>query len=89
MVFAAELSRLAGRLPERVVDRHREILGSLELPMTYPVGRWQSLLSAMRKDKKTRGSMLRFVVIDDVAKPRILEGPDEGLLFMAYQSLAD
>lgn len=89
MVFAAELSRLAGRLPERVVDRHREILGSLELPMTYPVGRWQTLLASMRKDKKTRGSMLRFVVLDDVAKPRILEGPDEGLLFMAYQSLAD
>lgn len=89
MVFAAELSRLAGRLPESVVDRHREILESLELPMTYPVGRWQSLLAAMRRDKKTRGSMLRFVVLDDVAKPRILEGPDEGLLFMAYQSLAD
>ncbi|WP_405216349.1 3-dehydroquinate synthase [Agrococcus sp. Ld7] len=89
MVFAAELSRLAGRLPERVVDQHREILGSLELPMTYPVGRWQTLLASMRKDKKTRGSMLRYVVLDDVAKPRILEGPDEGLLFMAYQSLAD
>jgi len=89
MVFAAELSRLAGRLPEGVVDRHRSILDSLELPMTYPVGRWQTLLGTMRKDKKTRGSMLRFVVLDDVAKPRILEGPDEGLLFMAYQSLAD
>lgn len=89
MVFAAELSRLAGRLPERVVDRHREILDSLQLPMTYPVGRWKTLLGTMRKDKKTRGSMLRFVVLDDVAKPRILEGPDEGLLFMAYQSLAD
>lgn len=89
MVFAAELSRLAGRLPEAVVDRHREVLGALELPMSYPVGRWQSLLAAMRKDKKTRGSMLRFVVLDDVAKPRILEGPDDGLLFMAYQSLAD
>lgn len=89
MVFAAELSRLAGRLPESVVDRHRGILDSLELPMTYPVGRWQTLLATMRKDKKTRGSMLRFVVLDDVAKPRILEGPDDGLLFMAYQSLAD
>ncbi|SDR67057.1 3-dehydroquinate synthase [Agrococcus carbonis] len=89
MVFAAELSRLAGRLPESVVDRHRAVLSSLELPMTYPVGRWQTLLGTMRKDKKARGSMLRFVVLDDVAKPRILEGPDEGLLFMAYQSLAD
>jgi 3-dehydroquinate synthase len=89
MMFAAELSRLAGRLPETVVDRHRAILESLELPTTYPVGRWQTLLGTMRKDKKTRGSMLRFVVLDDVAKPRILEGPDDSLLFMAYQSLAD
>jgi 3-dehydroquinate synthase len=89
LVFAAELSRLAGRLPEPVVDRHRAILQSLELPTTYPVGRWQTLLGTMRKDKKTRGSMLRFVVLDDVAKPRILEGPDDSLLFMAYQSLAD
>src|SRR5690606_11217511 len=68
MVFAAELSRLAGRLPEPVVGGHRAILDSLELPMTYPVGRWQSLLAAMRRDKKSRGSMLRFVVLDDVAK---------------------
>ncbi|WP_026373753.1 3-dehydroquinate synthase [Agrococcus lahaulensis] len=89
LVFAAELSRLAGRLPEAVVDRHRAILQSLELPTTYPVGRWQTLLGTMRKDKKARGSMLRFVVLDDVAKPRILEGPDDSLLFMAYQSLAD
>ncbi|MGM1030566.1 MAG: 3-dehydroquinate synthase [Actinomycetota bacterium] len=89
MMFAAELSRLAGRLPEPVVDRHRAILESLELPTTYPVGRWQTVLSTMRRDKKTRGSMLRFVVLDDVAKPRILEGPDDSLLFMAYQSLAD
>ncbi|ERG65595.1 MULTISPECIES: 3-dehydroquinate synthase [Agrococcus] len=89
LVFAAELSRLAGRLPESVVDRHRAILQSLELPTSYPVGRWQTLLGTMRKDKKARGSMLRFVVLDDVAKPRILEGPDDSLLFMAYQSLAD
>ena len=89
MVFAAELSRLAGRLPEAAVDRHRAILGSLELPMAYPVGRWQSLLASMRRDKKARGAMLRFIVLDDVAKPRVLEGPDESMLFMAYQSLAD
>ena len=79
-----------------VIEEYRSLLDipdgwatAAMVPIGYPVGRGQSLLSAMRKDKKTRGSMLRFVVIDDVAKPRILEGPDEGLLFMAYQSLAD
>lgn len=89
MVFAAELGRLAGRLPEPVVDRHRAILDSLELPMTYPLGRWQTLLATMRRDKKARGAMLRFIVLDDVARPRVLEGPDESVLFTAYQSLAD
>ncbi len=36
MVFAAELSRLAGRLDDAVVERHRAILGSLGLPS--PIG---------------------------------------------------
>lgn len=89
MMFAAELSQLAGRLPVEDVERHREILGSLELPLSYPLGRWQTLLATMRRDKKARGAMLRFVVLDGIARPRILDAPDESLLFAAYQSLAD
>lgn len=89
LMFAAELGRLAGRLPEAVVDRHRAILESIELPTTYPIGRWQTLLATMRRDKKARGAMLRFIVLDDVARPRVLEGPDDSMLFTAYQSLAD
>jgi 3-dehydroquinate synthase len=40
MVFAAELGRIAGSLPDAVVDRHRRILESLTLPIDYPIGRW-------------------------------------------------
>ena len=89
MVFAAELGRLAGRLDDDVVARHRRILGSLGLPMTYPANRWKTLRATMQRDKKTRGQMLRFIVLDDVARPRVLEGPDQTMLFTAYQSLAD
>jgi 3-dehydroquinate synthase len=42
----------------------------------------------MRRDKKARGDLLRFVVLDDVAKPGILEVPDASLLFAAYQEIA-
>jgi 3-dehydroquinate synthase len=87
MVYAAELSRLAGRLPEAVVDRHRSILTALELPTTYPLGRWQMLLATMRRDKKARGAMMRFIVLDDLARPTVLRGPDESLLFAAYQEV--
>ncbi len=87
MVYAAELARLTGRLPDAVVDRHRSILTSLQLPVSYPAGRWQTLLSVMKRDKKARGSLLRFIVLDDVAKPTVLTGPDESLLFAAYQEI--
>jgi len=87
MVYAAELGRLTGRLSDAVVDRHRSILTSLQLPVGYPAGRWQTLLSVMKRDKKARGSMLRFIVLDDVAKPTVLTGPDESLLFAAYQEI--
>jgi 3-dehydroquinate synthase len=88
MVYAAELARLAGRLSDAAVDRHRRVLGALSLPMEYPAGRWQSLLASMRRDKKARGAMLRFVVLDDIGKPTLLQGPEDQLLFAAYQEIA-
>jgi 3-dehydroquinate synthase len=42
----------------------------------------------MRKDKKSRGGVLRFVVLDGVGKPRVLAIPDDSVLFAAYQELA-
>ncbi|CAN5183991.1 3-dehydroquinate synthase [soil metagenome] len=87
MVYAAELARLTGRLSDEVVDRHRSILESLQLPTGYPAARWATLLSVMKRDKKARGSMLRFIVLDDLAKPTTLTGPDESLLFAAYQEI--
>jgi 3-dehydroquinate synthase len=87
MVYAAELGRLTGRLSDEVVDRHRSILTSLQLPISYPAARWPTLLSVMKRDKKARGSLLRFIVLDDVARPTVLTGPDESLLFAAYQEI--
>ncbi|NHC14017.1 3-dehydroquinate synthase [Motilibacter deserti] len=86
MMFAAELARLAGRLDDAVVDRHRAILTTLGLPTQYAAGTaaWPKLLETMKVDKKSRGDLLRFIVLDDVAKPSRLEGPDPALLAAAY-----
>ncbi|WP_051172144.1 3-dehydroquinate synthase [Microbacterium indicum] len=89
MMFAAELSRLAGRLSDEAVDRHRRILTSLDLPTTYRAGAWNQLLATMQRDKKARAGMLRFVVLDEIGKPTILQAPDESLLFAAYQEIAE
>ena len=88
MMFAAELARSVGRLSDADADRHRSILESLGLPITYRRDRWQALLDGMRRDKKSRGDLLRFVVLDGVARPGILDVPDTSLLFAAYQEIA-
>jgi 3-dehydroquinate synthase len=88
MMYVAELARLAGRLPDAVVDRHRSVLSSLGLPTTYRGDRWPGLYDAMKRDKKTRGSLLRFVVLDDIASPSRLEGPDPALLTAAYGEIS-
>ncbi len=89
MVFAAELARLAGRLDDQVVDRHRAVLTALGLPTSYRGDRWDQLLTAMRRDKKTRGDRLRFVVLEGIARPTRLEGPDPTLLAAAYAEVAE
>jgi len=88
MVFVAELAHLAGKLTESEVERHRSILTSLGLPTTYPEGKWDALLTAMRRDKKTRGDMLRFVILQGIGNPVRLEGPDPALLLGAYDAVS-
>ena len=88
LVFAAELGRLAGRLDDGTADRHRAILGSLGLPVSYDADALPQLIESMAGDKKTRSGVLRFVVLDGLAKPGRLEGPDPGLLAAAYAGVA-
>lgn len=88
LVFAAELGRLAGRLDDRTADRHRAVLTSLGLPVSYEADAFPELLEAMAGDKKTRAGVLRFVVLDGLGKPGRLEGPDPSLLAAAYAEVA-
>ncbi|OLT32614.1 3-dehydroquinate synthase [Actinomadura sp. CNU-125] len=88
MVYAAELARLAGRLDAADVERHRSVLASVGLPVAYAADAWPGLRATMTIDKKSRGATLRFVVLDGLAKPGRLEGPDEELLAAAYREVA-
>ncbi|MCY0952535.1 3-dehydroquinate synthase [Streptomyces sp. H27-S2] len=88
MVFAAELGRLAGRLDDATADRHKSVLAAVGLPLTYRGDQWPKLLETMKLDKKSRGDLLRFIVLDGLAKPTVLEGPDPAVLVAAYGEVA-
>ncbi|WP_153505426.1 3-dehydroquinate synthase [Cumulibacter manganitolerans] len=84
MVFAAELGRRAGSLDDATADRHRSILEGVGLPTSYDGTPWEALRATMAVDKKSRGARLRFVVLDRLAAPRILESPAEQTLVEAF-----
>jgi 3-dehydroquinate synthase len=84
LVFAAELGRAAGRLDDATADRHRAILRALGLPVSYRPDALGELTDAMRLDKKAKQGLLRFVVLDGLARPGRLEGPAPELLATAY-----
>jgi 3-dehydroquinate synthase len=88
LLFAAELGRLAGRTEPALVDRHRQILQALGLPTQYRADAWPQLYETMRLDKKSRGNLLRFVVLDGLGRPGRLEGPDPALLTAAYAEVS-
>ena len=88
MVFVAELARLAGRLDRRHGRPASSVLSQVGLPTTYPADAFDELLRTMAVDKKSRGSTLRFVILNGLASAEILAAPDEELLRAAYAAVA-
>jgi 3-dehydroquinate synthase len=88
MVFVAELARSAGRLDDATARLHETSLAGVGLPTRWDDASFDDLLATMRVDKKTRGDLLRFVVLDGLGRPGILEGPAEDQLRAAYDHLS-
>jgi len=88
MVFAAGLGRHGGRLDDATADRHAATLRTVGLPTTYRADALPDLLDAMRIDKKARGSVQRFVVLDRLGQPSILADPPAAVIEAAYAEVA-
>ncbi|WP_110241342.1 3-dehydroquinate synthase [Nocardioides gilvus] len=86
-VFVAELARLSGRIDEALVERHAAAFAKVGLPVGFAGAPYEDLRAAMAVDKKSRGSQLRFLVLEGLAVPRILAGPDEEHLRAAYECM--
>lgn len=86
-VFVAELAAHAGGLAPAVVDQHRQLFARAGLPTAYSGVCFDDLLAGMRVDKKARGAQLRFVVLTDIARPRVLTAPDEADLRAAFAAI--
>jgi 3-dehydroquinate synthase len=87
-VYVAELARVSGVLADEVADRHHTAFSRVGLPTGWAGASYDDLRARMAVDKKSRGSALRFVVLEDVGAPRILSDPSEEHLRAAYDVMA-
>ncbi len=88
LVYAAEVAHRLGLLDADALALHREQLASVGLPITYTGAAWDEIRATMAVDKKARGSTLRFVLLDGLRRPVVVEGPDERVLRGAYDAIA-
>ena len=84
MVFAAELSNIAGGLNAAAVVLHRELLEKFDLPTSYRPEALPKLLELMAGDKKSRGTIVRFIGLEEIAKPIWLESVTSDQIAQAY-----
>lgn len=89
MVFAAELARIHGIVNDDFVRDTRNILESVGLPTVWDAPDDETVLQIMHRDKKARGNMLRFVVVDEIGHPRRLEDPSESSVLEALHAVSN
>lgn len=80
MVFAAHLGVLLGVTPREIpseIVQHLKVVG---LPTSYHAHNFRDLLPKMRADKKVRGGVLRFVLLQDVGNPIVEPVADSAIL---------
>ncbi len=87
MIFAAELSSRELGLARETVQRTRAIMAALGLPTSFEGTEWPQLRATMNLDKKTRGTMLRFVGISAPGRVAMIEGPSEEELRECFAAL--
>jgi 3-dehydroquinate synthase len=85
MVYAAHLNAITGRVD--LVERTKSVLASLGLPTTYEAGRWDDILKVMKIDKKNVGATQRFVLLDALAKPVVVDDVTAEQQREAYERL--
>ena len=87
MVFAAELAHRTIGLAAEHVDRHRRMLELVGLPTRYQGIGWQRARELMARDKKTRGTTLRFVGLRAPGEVTMIVDPPERALLGAWDAL--
>ena len=83
MVYAAHLGVLMRVTPPELPGQIVRRLEAVGLPVSYSAHRFEELLPKMLADKKVRGGVLRFVLLQGVGQPTVVSVQDTSILEQA------
>jgi 3-dehydroquinate synthase len=87
MMFAARVAEARGTAAAGLASRHARLLASLGLDAAGLLPSAEEILRAMRMDKKYREGM-RFVLLEDVGRPVVVNSVPQDLLRKALEEMA-
>jgi 3-dehydroquinate synthase len=88
MIAACRLSHQLGVLDAGVVKRVEALLAAAGLPQRLdPALSTEQLLACVRRDKKARGGIVRFVLLEGIGRPAIRDDVPEAAVRDACASL--
>ncbi|WCZ32593.1 3-dehydroquinate synthase [Corynebacterium massiliense] len=88
MMYVAHLAHARGLVGKDLVSRHRDILASVGLPTGYAKTPFDQLLTVMRRDKKVRRGVIRFVALAGVGNVVRIEDATDAEMESAYLAVA-
>jgi len=88
MVYVAELSFSRGLINAATLQLHRDLLLRYQLPVSFERSAWQKLAPLLALDKKTRGNLVRFVVLNGIGSTLRLEDLTSAELDAAYERIS-
>jgi 3-dehydroquinate synthase len=74
MVMASDLSVKRGSLPAQEAERIKKLLQKLKLPIRLQADR-KKVLDALQKDKKRKGDIIYFVLLNNIGNPFVDQIP--------------
>ncbi|HUP18258.1 MAG TPA: bifunctional shikimate kinase/3-dehydroquinate synthase [Acidimicrobiia bacterium] len=90
LVAASRLSELKGYASSGLSDRVESLVSHVGLSTRLPEGiQPRTLIEAMQKDKKRRGSQLRFVLLRDVGDPFVADDISELEVLEVLEGMLD
>ncbi len=88
MMGAARIARHLEMIDDELLAMHSDLLRLFSLPTEMSDMNINSILQAMKRDKKVESGKLRFVLLEDIAKPVVRSDVPESVVIRVLKEIS-